>query len=70
VSSPFETPVIWFRSEDVEPQWVARVDGREWLLRLGDFPAEPLYTLLIDGAEVESFDAWPEAWIRSTGSVD
>jgi hypothetical protein len=40
------------------------VDEQTWLIRLGDFPAEPLYTLLVDGAEIESFDAWPAAWTR------
>jgi hypothetical protein len=40
------------------------VDGQTWLVRLGDFPAEPFYTLLIDGIEVESFDDWPPAWTR------
>ena len=65
MSPPFETVVAWTRTDDVEHPWVAHVDGRGWLLRLGDFPAEPLYTLVIDGADVASFDTWPEAWRRS-----
>jgi hypothetical protein len=52
------------RTDDVEHPWAASVDGRTWVLRLGDFPAEPVYALLIDGAEVASFDTWPEAWER------
>ena len=62
MTSPFERPVTWSRTDDVEHPWAARVDGCDWLLRLGDFPAEPFYTLLIDGVEVASFDTWPEAW--------
>jgi hypothetical protein len=41
--------------------------GLEWRIRLGDFPAEPLYTLAIDGTPIESFDTWPAAWTRPPG---
>lgn len=42
----------------------AEVDGERWAVRVNDFPAEPLYTLLVDGVEVEDLDAWPRAWAR------
>lgn len=38
--------------------------GQEWLIRLNDFPRQPLYTLLIDGIKQVDFDAWPECWQR------
>jgi hypothetical protein len=32
-------------------------------VRINDFPAEPfVFTLLIEGAEVESWNGWPPAW--------
>jgi hypothetical protein len=33
-------------------------------IRLNDFPAQPLYTLLIDGEAALDFDDWPVAWQR------
>jgi hypothetical protein len=30
---------------------------------MNDFPAEPLYTLLVNDAEFD-FDNWPAAWVR------
>ena len=64
VAEPRATAVVWDLTGDPERPYAARVAGQEWLIRLGDFPAEPLYTLLIDGAAMESFDSWPEAWTR------
>lgn len=40
----------------------AAMEGARWQVRLNDFPAEPLYTLLIDGAEKLHFDDWPAFW--------
>lgn len=42
----------------------AEVDGERWTVRINDFPAEPLYTLLVEGVEEEDLDAWPSAWTR------
>lgn len=60
------TGVAWTRTNDVDRPFSAIVNGETWALRLGDFPAEPLYTLLVNGAEVGSFDTWPVAWTRPT----
>jgi hypothetical protein len=40
----------------------AMIDGQQWLIRLNDFPDEPLFTLLIGGAEVLHFNEWPKEW--------
>lgn len=42
----------------------AEVDGHQVLIRLGDFPVEAMYTLIVDGEEGEEFDDWPPAWKR------
>jgi hypothetical protein len=64
VSDPRDTEVTWGAGPDREFVYVAEVGGRRWTIRLGDFPAEPMYTLIVDGDEVLSFDDWPPAWRR------
>jgi hypothetical protein len=64
MTSPLQIAVTWTPTESAEYPFTAEVNGEAWVLRLGDFPAEPLYTLLVDGTEVASFDTWPGAWTR------
>ncbi len=40
------------------------VNGEEWLIRMNDFPDEPLYTLVVDGRDVIHFNDWPSEWRR------
>ena len=54
----------WHSTGRAECPYAARVDGRDWLIRVNDFPAEALYTLIIDGREAGGFDDWPERWTR------
>lgn len=56
--------VAWRRTGSGEIPYEAEVDGRRWTLRVNDFPAEPLYTLLVDGEPAGDLDAWPPAWRR------
>lgn len=57
--------VTWQENDDPEFPYVADVDGRRWMIRMNDFPEEQLYTLLIEGDEVESFNDWPRpSWQR------
>lgn len=59
-----QVAIVWEHSGDGEFPYRARVDGRTYTIRVNDFPAEPLYTLLIDSAEVGDLGDWPSAWIR------
>lgn len=59
-----QTLVAWQRTGTAEFPFVARVAGQSWRIRINDFPAEALYTLLIDGQAVADFDDWPAAWQR------
>jgi len=54
----------WRATDDADCPYALAVDGRDWLIRVNDFPAEPFYTLLIDGREVGDFDDWPVLWRR------
>ncbi|GGM25245.1 hypothetical protein ACFFX1_09490 [Dactylosporangium sucinum] len=58
------TPIRWEHSGDGEFPYHAEVDGRSLTVRVNDFPAEPLYTLLVDGAELVDLDDWPPVWRR------
>jgi hypothetical protein len=54
--------VCWQESEDVEYPYKALVEGVEWKLKLNDFPAEPIFTLYIDGQRCFDIDDPPPTW--------
>ncbi|MBA3540911.1 MAG: hypothetical protein H0T79_14965 [Deltaproteobacteria bacterium] len=56
--------IAWDHTGDGVVPYRATIDGRVHEIRINDFPAEPLYTLLVDGEEVEDLDDWPVAWTR------
>jgi hypothetical protein len=58
------TAIAWERSGDGEFPYRAVIDGSTLVIRVNDFPAEPLYTLLINDEEVEDLEDWPSAWVR------
>ncbi len=58
------TPIRWEHSGDGEFPYHAEVDGRTLTVRVNDFPAAPLYTLIVDGAELTDLDDWPTVWRR------
>lgn len=62
--SPTLREVTWRATSNAEVPYEAEVDGRRWMVRVNDFPAEPLYTLLVDGAAVQDLEDWPRAWQR------
>jgi hypothetical protein len=56
--------VVWRKGPDTEHPYEAKEKGAYLLIRLNDFPAENLYTLLVDQREVANFDDWPPNWER------
>lgn len=58
------TSVEWVASTDAEYPYQSRVGAVRWSVRVNDFPAEPLYTLFVDGALVGDLEDWPESWSR------
>lgn len=55
-------PLVWEHTGDGVVPFRTSVGERTLTVRVNDFPAEPLYTLLVDGDEVEDLDDWPDAW--------
>jgi hypothetical protein len=56
--------LVWEPTKDVDVPWRARAGSNACTLRLGDFPAEPLYTVLVDGRELGTVDEWPATWSK------
>ena len=61
---PTGIEVVWHHAADLDHPYEAEVEGQRWRLRLNDFPAEPLYTLFVEGAAIEDVESWPAAWRR------
>src|SRR5258708_1598679 len=54
----------WKRTTDQRFPFVSEFEERRCVIRLNDFPDEHLYTLIVDGKEVVSFDDWSAKWNR------
>jgi len=61
---PRQRPLAFVATGNAELPYETWFRGEHWEVRINDFPAEELYTLLIDGREVESFSEWPAVWRR------
>lgn len=59
-----QTPVVWAHTGDAESPYTAVVKGRRYTIRINDFPAEPLYTLMAEGQDLEHYDDWPGVWTK------
>ncbi len=55
-------PLVWTHTGYGEIPYTTDVDGRRYTIRINDFPAEPMYTLLVDGGELMELEDWPAAW--------
>jgi hypothetical protein len=53
--------INWIRAEPSEPGWYAVVDGQRCVLRMNDFPDEPLLTVTVGGESLDVEDA-PPTW--------
>lgn len=58
------TAIRWEHTSDAEFPYRVLVDGHTHTIRINDFPAEPLFTLLIDGQEIEDLEDWPRGYGR------
>jgi hypothetical protein len=62
------TALVWEQTGDGEVPFQTKVGARVLTIRVNDFPAEPLYTLLVDGEAVEDLNDWPAAWVKPSPS--
>lgn len=58
--------ITWKHTGDAEVPYAAEVRRRNYTIRINDFPAEPLYTLICEGAELQDLEDWPPAWVKPT----
>lgn len=61
---PYRRPgLVWIRHrKDMDIHYSSIVDGDTWIVRLNNFPDEPLHTLIVEGEEIIHFNDWPKEW--------
>jgi hypothetical protein len=57
-------PVDWEATGDAEHPYRCAIGGTQYALRVNDFPAEPLYSVLADGTVLGDIEDWPSTWRR------
>ena len=60
IESLLNTKISWTK-EPGHPRWIAYYGGEKCELLLGDFPVEPLYTLIWRDQNI-AFDDTPPKW--------
>ncbi|MFC2156093.1 hypothetical protein ACFLRB_06365 [Acidobacteriota bacterium] len=53
--------IDWQKSDESEYIFTAMIDGKNWKLRLNDFPEEPLCTVIWEGG-LQDLDDLGEQW--------
>lgn len=56
--------ITWRETGNATFPWEAHMGNETYVVRLNDFPAEPLYTLIVNGTEFGDFEDWPATWKR------
>ncbi|WP_214110149.1 hypothetical protein [Acrocarpospora catenulata] len=56
--------VVWSHTGDGEFPYRAEAAGDELTIRVNDFPAEPPYTLIVNGRAHLDLEDWPPGWVR------
>ena len=65
-ASYFAQNILWHKTTDTEFPYVAAGKHGEMKIRLNDFPAEPLYSLVINDVVLCDFEQWPPRWQRES----
>lgn len=56
--------ISWKTTGDAEFPYSSTIEGQNVRIRLNDFPADSLYTLLVAGTELD-FNDWPSSWAKT-----
>lgn len=59
-----QLPLIFTATRDAEFPFSTRLDDRTITIRINDFPAEPLYSILVDGEAIADLEDWPKSWSK------
>lgn len=65
----YDERIRWKETGDVDYPYRASFEDHDLLLRLNDFPAEPLYTIIVDGEEITDIEEWSPRWKREQKEV-
>jgi hypothetical protein len=57
----FGKNIVWKKGSNPQYPYVTDFEGKKCVIRLNDFPEEHLYTLIVDGVEIENFDDYPDS---------
>lgn len=60
---------VWTRTGNGEFPLRGEIGDRPALVRVNDFPAEPLYSVIIDGQNVGNLEDWPATWTKADDGV-
>jgi hypothetical protein len=58
-----KSSLVWTHTGDAEIPYQTTVDGRPYTIRINDFPAESMYTLISNGRELRDIESWPPTWV-------
>jgi hypothetical protein len=56
--------IDWERTLDAEYPYRTTISGKRCTIRVNDFPAEPIYTLVINGLDALDLEDWPAVWTK------
>ncbi len=60
----------WIRTGNGEFPLRGEIAGSAALIRVNDFPAEPLYSVLVGGQNIGNLDDWPALWRQFESNSD
>ena len=59
-----QLPLIFRSTGDAEHPYTTRLDDHTITIRINNFPAEPLYSILVDGEAIADLEDWPATWTQ------
>ena len=57
-------PLAWTRTGDGEFPYRTAHDGLALVIRVNDYPADPLYSVMAEGQTLGHLEDWPAAWTK------